>query len=812
MWQIYYLNNGNSKILIQHIKNIGVFLIVACFSNILWAQSSDKARVLGTVTSSSGEVLIGVTVMLKNTNIGTFTNTEGRFEIKDIPPGNYVLHVRYVGFETEEIALELKPSQKLTINLELHEAALMTDEVQVNGKSVTRQINEQSFAVTAISAKEFYNSTSDAKAMLNRVSGVRVLEEGGLGSDLSFTLNGFSGDQVKFFLDGIPMDKFGSSLSLSSIPVNIIDRIEVYKGVVPVWLGTDALGGAVNIITNQQANFLDASYSFGSFNTHRASLNGAYTNPQNGFTFRGSLSYNYSDNNYKVWVPIEEGNNIIDTAEVERFHDRYRSGIAKLETGWVNRKFADQLLIGIIASGDDKEMQTGTTMNSVYGGITRNSRSVVPTLKYSKDNLFTEGLNVSLYTAYNSTTSEVIDTLRGVSYNWLGDTTLTPGSEDGELSRTFTTMDDHEFNSQFNVGYIIHPKHSLVFNYSLSHFQRETFDAENPDKIENKYPKSLNKQVMGFAYKFDPNKKWSATLFGKFYLLKAETSKVFDAALETERTDAFEVRKENVGYGLASSYFLLPKLQLKASYEHTYRMPWASEIFGDGLFIQSNPDLGPEQSHNLNIGAAYGFQLTPDHQFNMESSLIYRESKDLIYQVVTVASPLTHYDNLKETRTLGVEGNIKYQWKEKLRLGGNITFQDITDQADSVYNESYTNTGYQKNFQKGFRLPNKPYLFGNANAGLTFNNVLSQDAVLNINYFFNFVEQYFLSWAEYASKDNKEVIPRQTSHDLELSYSLQEGKYNISVECRNLTDARLYDKYYLQKPGRAFYIKLRYVL
>lgn len=796
----------------QHIRALVGLLAFIFLPNTVWSQNPDKASIFGTVRSSSGEVLTGVTVVLKDTRTGITTDINGRFEIAGLSPGNYVLKTSFIGFETQEKAIQLKALQKAEVNFHLRDKSLEMKGVEILGKSAARQINDQAYAVTAISTKELQNSTSDAKEVLNRVSGVRVLEEGGLGSNVSFTLNGFSGDQVKFFLDGIPMDNFGSSLTMSDIPVNTIDRIEVYKGVVPVWLGTDALGGAVNIVTNKKNNFLDASYSVGSFNTHRLSLNGAYTNPKSGFTFRGNVNYNHSDNNYKVWVPVKKGNNVVDSAEVERFHDRYRSGTVKLETGWTNRKFADNLLFGVIASGNDRQVQTGATMSSVYGGITHNSQSVVPTLKYSKDNLFTDGLNVSLYSAYNDTRSEVIDTLRGVTYNWLGEATYTPGSEDGELTRTFTTLNDHEFNTQVNAGYVISPKHSLAFNYALSAFNRKSFDTENPDKIENRFPKTLNKQVLGIAYKFDPTEKWSATLFGKFYFLKAKTSKEFDFAQQTQRIDAFGVKKENVGYGLATSYFLLPELQAKASYEHTYRMPWATEIFGDGLFTQANPDLGPEQSDNLNLGAAYHFKLHQDHRFTLESSFIYRESKDLIYQVVKVASPETYFDNLSQTRTLGMEGNLKYLWRETFRLGGSVTFQDITDRADLVYNESYTNTGYQRNFQKGFRLPNIPYLFGNANAGLTFKNVLAAESVWGLNYYFNFVEQYFLSWAELGSKDTKKVIPRQSSHNLELSCSFNKGKYNIAAECRNLTDARLYDKYYLQKPGRAFYLKFRYVL
>ena len=53
------------------------------------------------------------------------------------------------------------------------------------------------------------------------------------------------------------------------------------------------------------------------------------------------------------------------------------------------------------------------------------------------------------------------------------------------------------------------------------------------------------------------------------------------------------------------------------------------------------------------------------------------------------------------------------------------------------------------------------------------------------------------------------MVPRQFSHNLSLSYTLQGGRYNLSLECRNLTDEKLYDNFSLQKAGRAFYGKVR---
>ena len=53
------------------------------------------------------------------------------------------------------------------------------------------------------------------------------------------------------------------------------------------------------------------------------------------------------------------------------------------------------------------------------------------------------------------------------------------------------------------------------------------------------------------------------------------------------------------------------------------------------------------------------------------------------------------------------------------------------------------------------------------------------------------------------------TVPDQFSHNISFSYSLQKGRYNVSLECRNFTDEKLYDNFSLQKAGRAFYGKLR---
>ena len=139
-------------------------------------------------------------------------------------------------------------------------------------------------------------------------------------------LDGFSGKHVKVFIDGVPQEGAGTAFDLNNIPVNFAERIEVYKGVVPVGFGTDALGGVINIVTNKQKRnwFLDASYSYGSFNTHKSYVNFGQSF-KNGLTnfgqsFRNGLTYeinayqNYSDNNYYINNWVEEFNHENNTS------------------------------------------------------------------------------------------------------------------------------------------------------------------------------------------------------------------------------------------------------------------------------------------------------------------------------------------------------------------------------------------------------------------------------------------------------------------------------------------------------------------
>jgi outer membrane receptor protein involved in Fe transport len=797
----------------QKIKTVYIFLLYTCLlataSTISYGQSG-TGTITGKVVDRNNEGLESATLRIEGKS-NSSTNSSGQFTIT-APAGMQELIVSLVGYDrkTVKILVEAGKTHSLTITLDRLSNDL--EELTIAGKTNAKAVKDQAFNVNVIDAKQLYNTGADLNRVLNTTSGVRIREDGGVGSNFNFSLNGFSGKQVKFFLDGIPMDNFGSSLTLNNFPVNMAERVEIYKGVLPVHLGADALGGAVNVVTRSNPNFLDVSYGLGSFNTHRASINHAYTNEKSGFTVRSNAFYNYSDNNYKVLItPIQLSGDQVNQRgpeqEVNRFHDGYESATLQIEAGLTGKKFADRLLIGLIASGNDKDIQTGVTMDQVFGARTTNSTSLIPTLKYSKSDLLVKGLNLSLYSAYNMSQNNFIDTTR-LKYNWLQETIP---SSTAELRRSQLKNKDKEGLITANLAYALTDNHSLSFNYVMTDFRRKSSDVEDPENITFRYPQTLNKQVMGLAWQTTYNA-FTATVFSKLYLLNVSSFEQVANGTGVPTYRQSSTNTSNFGYGAAAAYDIVPGLQAKASFEHTYRLPEAAELLGDGLFTRRNSALKPESSNNINLGGLYAFQLSPEHKFSVEANYIFRNAQDYIRLDQAQTQPVDRqYINIGDVKTNGVEADVKYSWNNKLRIGINATYQSIIDRERFITSTNLTGTTTSANLGYGYRIPNMPYFFGNADLGYTFNNLGVSKNTLSLNYSLNFVQKYYLTVHDIGF-NNSDIIPRQVAHNLMVNYSLKQGRYNIALECRNIADNRLYDNYLLQKPGRSFNLKLRYFI
>src|SRR5262249_12410456 len=152
------------------------------------------------------------------------------------------------------------------------------------------------------------------------------------------------------------------------VPVNLVERVEIYRGVLPVRFGADALGGAVNVVpdTRYETRAV-ASYQRGSFGTYRISGLGRYHHAPSGFVVGAVGFFDNARNNYDVEVDIADRTGRKTKAEVTRFHDAYRAYGGSLEFGFVETPWAKRLWVQLFASAFQKELQHNLIMAYPYG-------------------------------------------------------------------------------------------------------------------------------------------------------------------------------------------------------------------------------------------------------------------------------------------------------------------------------------------------------------------------------------------------------------------------------------------------------------
>lgn len=755
--------------------------IIAC------AQNSGSIR--GTIRDHEGAPAIGLTVRIQGTNHGTTSDHLGSFVIEKVAAGKHIIVVTGIGFNTLQRDVNVVAGKESSMAVTVEQSSTELEAVTVVGRSEVQEVNRQAYNVTAVDAKQLYNTTLDLAGALDRVSGIRVRESGGVGSSFNLSLNGFSGNHIRYFIDGIPMDNFGSSFQINNIPINAAERLEVYKGVVPIALGSDALGGAINIVTSERhRNYLDVSYSYGSFNTHRTVINAAAT-ANNGLTVQLSAFQNYSHNDYKVKVDAAD----IYTGAyapgvwVRRFHDVYHNETAMVSVGVVKKKFADKLLFGITLGRNYKEIQTGARMVSVFGAWHRKGDIVMPTFKYKKLDLI-KGLDVTINANYNLGSEQNIDTMN-VRYDWYGNSK--PNGTSGERSRSLYKYKNNNGLATAVLNYRLTDRQTIAMSDVFSTFNRKGSDELNPATIDP--PRKTQKNVLGVSYTYSLEDSLSVAVFGK-YIVQNNVVSAQNATASTQR----------LGYGIVATYFLTPALQMKASYELTNRMPEAMEIFGDVENQEGNPNLLPEQSNNINLGLTYSFAVNNNNKFLVNANGVYRYSDNFIYNRLNNNQSRLVADNREGVRTYGADGEVRYSYKRWLSAGATVTYQYLQNMQKIEPGYTGVSPVYLD------QMPNIPYLFGNADVSVSFRDVIGTGNHLNIGYNMLYVHEFYLYWPSRGS--DKLTIPEQLSHDVNVVFSFKNGRYNVGLEGRNITNTLLYDNFSLQKPGRGFYANFRVFL
>ena len=262
--------------------------------------------------------------------------------------------------------------------------------------------------------------------------------------------------------------------------------------------------------------------------------------------------------------------------------------------------------------------------------------------------------------------------------------------------------------------------------------------------------------------------------------------------------------QNSLGGGIGIKYEAMDQLAVKASYEHSVRLPLARELLGNGSTIYANLALKPEMSNNINLGL-FGTYETEQHSLYYEVGGFLRFVDNYIQAEISEKEGTMQYTNEPAVHIKGVEGELRYDWNRRLQLSANMSWQDARNR------QRYKTDGKPSAIFNN-RVPNRPWLFASAEAHYTLTDVVQPSDRLIIGADYQWVHWFYLSWESYGSIDTKARIPEKNVVGANITYSWHHDRYSVSLDCQNLFDQTVYDNYKLQKPGRTLFAKFRLLL
>ncbi len=217
-------------------------------TSILIAQSN----VSGTVTDeSTGSPLAGANVYLAGTSMGSATDADGAYSIKNVSNGNYTLVVAYLGYATEEMGIDVSGTE-VTQNAQLGRSTLEIEALQVTGTIIKDR--QTPFPHSSITADELELRTAsrDITAVMADAPGVYFTESKGGAGDSRVYIRGFDQENSATLINGVPVNDMENGRMYWSNwdgMTDIASAIQIQKGLGATNLVAGQLGGTINIVS-----------------------------------------------------------------------------------------------------------------------------------------------------------------------------------------------------------------------------------------------------------------------------------------------------------------------------------------------------------------------------------------------------------------------------------------------------------------------------------------------------------------------------------------------------------------------------------
>ena len=587
-----------------------IIIILTLLPFLAKAQNTLKATVKNEKTK---EVLVGVSVLLKGSQIGTTTDTSGYAELKNIPDGKQTIVFNSIGFTAIEKNIVFPQTATIEILLEPSEEELEEVKVVSSTRS-SRNIKNIPTRIETIVAGELEEKSvmqpGNIKMLLTESTGIQTQQTSQVSGSASIRIQGLDGKYTQLLQDGFPLySGFASGLSILQIPPLNLKRVEVIKGSTSTLYGGGAIAGLINLITKEPTDKREISFL-------------ANVNQTSALDFSGFYAERYK----KTGLTIYAASNFQKAYDVN--NDGF-SDIPKFNRYTINPKFFyypnDKTTFSFgVNAGFEK--RTGGDMQVINNKAdathtffeTNNSNRYSTQAKFEK--VFS---NKNILTIKNSV-GYFNRTILRPSYNF-----------EGKQIATFT-----------EANYLI-PKEKAEWNIGAN-FVSDNF-----------------KQVNAVANKLN----YANTAFGVFAQnnLKVSEKFIVESGLRldiTNRNNIFALPR------LSFLYKITDKLTTRVGGGLGYKAPTIfSEETEEKAFQNINPldfsKVSPEKSYGLNADINFKTTIFEQVNFSINQLFFYTIIKNpLVLNPVTANNNFT-FDNANgNIESKGFETNVKLRLKD----------------------------------------------------------------------------------------------------------------------------------------------------
>ncbi|MFC2151599.1 TonB-dependent receptor domain-containing protein [Bacteroidota bacterium] len=561
------------------------------------------------------------------------TNKDGIVNI----PGNkdLIVAVSFVGYKP--LIDTIKPSRNYIF--ELYPKIFDIDQVVVIANFTPQKADQSIYNVKVIDAREIeMKAATNLSDIMSNVVNVKLNHDPALGTSLR--LKGLSGNNVKILVDGVPIvGRVGGNIDLSQLNLYNIDHIEMVEGPLSVIYGSNALAGAINIITkeNQYSKLTaKANAYYETVGTYNFDAGISSKKGKHSFALSGGRNF-FSGFMEKDYIIIDNNNTIDNISYPWKPKEQYNADFYYTLTGGNNKlKFQSSYMRERLQSkGSLQPPQYYTAFDDWFYST-----------RFTNRLEFTQKLKSSL----------TLNMLGSHSYYLRRNATYFKDLE--QLSSVLTDEDTTQFNA-FIYRLLLgnnNPEKKLSFISGVD----LNYEIATGERILND-----KKEIADFA------------LFTSL-MYKLTDNISIQPGLRFAYNSQFDVPPVP---SVNLKWDIISQLTMRLSYARGYRAPTLKELYI--FFVDINHNIQPNENIKAEYGHNFDFALRFNtdkekkiHYSNFELGLFYNNMNNIIYlarrQVEDIKDPIYQYINILDYNTLGGQISFQYNFYPYMDFGLSI--------------------------------------------------------------------------------------------------------------------------------------------